>query len=145
VPFFVYILRCSDDSLYVGFTTNLAARLDRHQTGDGSTWTRLRRPVEMVYAEEHSTLRRAETRETQLKGWTHARQYEMKAWDWKDDPRPHIRSLFETLGLRPSLKDLDVSHPEQLIGAIASTPARPVHTAGSGKNTSWQPRRETPL
>lgn len=47
--FFVYIVKCSDDSLYTGFTTDPARRVQRHNRGQGSRYTRSRRPVELVF------------------------------------------------------------------------------------------------
>jgi putative endonuclease len=47
VPF-VYLLRCADDSLYCGWTTNLPGRLAAHQAGTGSRYTRSRLPVELA-------------------------------------------------------------------------------------------------
>ena len=49
---FTYILRCSDDSLYTGYTTDLAKRLQTHNAGKGAKYTKARLPVEMVYHEE---------------------------------------------------------------------------------------------
>ncbi|MGD8192556.1 GIY-YIG nuclease family protein [Brevibacillus ginsengisoli] len=49
---FVYILRCSDDTLYTGYTTNLVRRLHQHNEGKAAKYTRGRGPVEMVYTEE---------------------------------------------------------------------------------------------
>ena len=67
---FVYILRCSDDSYYVGKTTDLNVRLAEHQAGVAANFTAARRPVRMIYAEEHKTLPLAEDREQQLKRWS---------------------------------------------------------------------------
>ena len=67
---FVYILRCADGSFYVGTTHDLYRRLTQHQSGVGAGYTATRRPVEMVYAEEHSTIRSAKDRELQLKRWS---------------------------------------------------------------------------
>lgn len=47
---FVYILKCADNSLYTGYTTELARRIQEHQSGKGSKYTRSRRPVELVWA-----------------------------------------------------------------------------------------------
>jgi putative endonuclease len=44
-PFVVYILRCSDNSLYVGYTENLQERLKAHNDGRGAAWTADRGPV----------------------------------------------------------------------------------------------------
>ena len=48
---FVYILRCSDDTLYTGITNDPKRRLAQHNAGTASKCTRSRRPVEMVYCE----------------------------------------------------------------------------------------------
>ena len=45
---FVYLLRCSDDSLYCGWTTDVERRLAAHAAGTASRYTRSRRPVELV-------------------------------------------------------------------------------------------------
>ena len=46
---YVYMLRCSDDSFYVGSTRNLEKRLWEHQAGMGAEYTKRRRPVELVF------------------------------------------------------------------------------------------------
>ena len=71
---FVYILRCRDNSYYVGHTNDLRLRLAEHEAGAGASYTAVRRPVEMVYAEEYETSRGAEAREQQLKGWSRAKK-----------------------------------------------------------------------
>ena len=71
---YVYILRCADGSYYVGHTDNLRLRLNEHHAGAGANFTATRRPVEMVYAEEHPTSVRAERRELQLKHWSRAKK-----------------------------------------------------------------------
>ena len=48
---FVYILRCSDDTLYTGITKEPKRRLAQHNAGTASKCTRSRRPVEMIYCE----------------------------------------------------------------------------------------------
>ena len=68
---FTYILRCADETLYVGHTENLAARERTHNDGNGAKYTAARRPVRIVYAEEHSSARSAIARERQLKRWSH--------------------------------------------------------------------------
>ena len=66
---FVYFLRCRDDSLYVGITNDLRERLCEHNAGEGVAWTRRRRPVELVFAEKHPDKSSARRREIELKGW----------------------------------------------------------------------------
>lgn len=80
---FVYILRCADGLYYVGKTDNLGARLTEHQSGVGADYTAARRPVEMVYAEEHSTVQGAKNREVQLKRWSRGKKEALIAQDLK--------------------------------------------------------------
>jgi len=47
----VYLLRCRDGSLYTGITNDLSSRLERHNAGTASAYTRARRPVRLVYQE----------------------------------------------------------------------------------------------
>lgn len=54
-----YILRCEDNRLYVGSTSNLQERLLRHNAGYASEFTRLHKPVELVYKEEFETYQEA--------------------------------------------------------------------------------------
>ena len=71
---FTYILRCSDDTLYVGHTEDLASREETHNEGKGARYTALRRPVRMVHAEEYASAERAIARERQLKRWSRERK-----------------------------------------------------------------------
>ena len=64
---YVYILRCADDTLYTGITNDLARRLKAHNAGTASKYTRVRRPVVMVYHEEAETKGDALRREYQIK------------------------------------------------------------------------------
>ncbi|PIR48263.1 hypothetical protein COU80_04810 [Candidatus Peregrinibacteria bacterium CG10_big_fil_rev_8_21_14_0_10_55_24] len=66
---FVYLARCSDGSLYCGTCMDLAAREEKHNQGTGAKYTRSRRPVKIVYAEECATLQEARRREAQVKRW----------------------------------------------------------------------------
>ena len=67
---YVYILRCSDDSLYTGYTTNLKARLKAHNQGQAAAFTSKRSPVRLAYSEAHPSRLDAIRRECQLKGWS---------------------------------------------------------------------------
>ena len=71
---YVYILRCNDESLYTGWTTNLKRRLSEHSAGRGGRYTSIRRPVEMVFTEEHPTRSAAMQREAAIKRWTRSRK-----------------------------------------------------------------------
>jgi putative endonuclease len=64
---FVYILRCSDDTLYTGYTVDIDRRLEIHQEGLASKYTRGRRPVQLVYLEELDSKGEALRREIIIK------------------------------------------------------------------------------
>ena len=81
---FVYILRCCDDSLYVGVTNDLDLRVQEHNDGLGGSYTFKRRPVEMVYSESCDSTLSARRRERQLKGWTRAKKEALIARNVKE-------------------------------------------------------------
>ena len=70
MPWFVYILRCNDGSYYVGHTEDVPARVQRHQDGTGAAWTAARRPVSLMFEEEHPSEAAAVARERQIKKWS---------------------------------------------------------------------------
>jgi predicted GIY-YIG superfamily endonuclease len=63
----VYLLRCADDSLYTGISNNAARRLQQHNAGTASRYTRSRLPVAMVYQEPHQSRSSALKRELAIK------------------------------------------------------------------------------
>ena len=63
----VYILECSDNSLYTGITNDMARRLNEHRTGRGAKYTKHRRPLRMRYAEYQGTKSAALKREASIK------------------------------------------------------------------------------
>lgn len=65
--YYIYILKCSDDTLYTGYTTDLKKRLDTHNSGRGAKYTRSRLPVELVYHEEFEDKIQAFKREYEIK------------------------------------------------------------------------------
>lgn len=67
---FVYILKCADGTLYVGSTNDLAKRIIQHNTAKaGAHYTKIRRPVELVYSETVKNLSKALRREAEIKNW----------------------------------------------------------------------------
>jgi len=65
---FVYILKCNDDTLYVGCTNNLEKRLREHNTSkNGAHYTKIRRPVKLVYSEKCADLAEGRRREAEIK------------------------------------------------------------------------------
>ena len=69
---FVYIVRCSDNSLYTGIAMDVNRRIDEHNKNDklGAKYTRVRRPVKLVYQEEVASRSEAASREAALKKLT---------------------------------------------------------------------------
>jgi putative endonuclease len=66
--FYVYIVECCDKSLYCGYTSNLVARIEEHNTGkNGAKYTKNRRPVKLIYSEKLETKSQAMKREIQIK------------------------------------------------------------------------------
>lgn len=66
--YFIYILRCSDNSLYCGQTNNLKRRIQEHNSDDSkSKYTRARRLVKLVYFEKYKTINEALKREFEIK------------------------------------------------------------------------------
>jgi len=80
---YVYLLLCSDKSLYCGSTRDLKNRLKEHNSGEAATWTRKRRPVQLVYYEVNNSLLSARRREKQIKGWTVAKKMNLINGIWK--------------------------------------------------------------
>lgn len=64
---FVYIVRCADGTLYTGYAVDVAQRCAAHNDGKGAKYTAGRRPVTLVYQEEHPTAGDALRREAALK------------------------------------------------------------------------------
>jgi len=68
MSYFVYILRCSDDTLYTGITTDVQRRVSEHNSSEkGAKYTKIRRPVEVVYSEESESRSSASKREYEIK------------------------------------------------------------------------------
>ncbi|MEE1494113.1 MAG: GIY-YIG nuclease family protein [Anaerostipes hadrus] len=65
-----YILKCSDNSLYTGWTNDIMHRLKMHNEGKGAKYTRGRGPVELVYLEEFDTKQEAMSKEAKIKRLT---------------------------------------------------------------------------
>jgi putative endonuclease len=69
--YFIYILLCSDNSYYIGFTNNLEERVLQHQNGvNSSSYTYKKRPIHLIYSEEFIDVKQAIEREKQLKKWS---------------------------------------------------------------------------
>ena len=67
--YFVYLIECSDKSIYTGITTNVARRFNEHKTGKGGHYTRSRRVTKILHTEKFKTRSKALKRESEIKGW----------------------------------------------------------------------------
>jgi len=76
-PWFVYILRCADGSLYTGITKDVKRRCQQHNDGTASRYTRSRRPTKLVWQEAHLDRNSALKREASIKGMTRRAKLEM--------------------------------------------------------------------
>lgn len=64
----IYMLKCSDETIYTGITTDLIRRVDEHNSSPkGAKYTRIRRPVELIYSEPHEDKSSASKREYEIK------------------------------------------------------------------------------
>jgi putative endonuclease len=74
MPYFVYMLECSDGSLYTGITTDVARRFAEHQEGVGSHFTRAKKARRIVYSEPQPDRSAAQKREAEIKKWPRKRK-----------------------------------------------------------------------
>ena len=84
---FVYIVECSDGSFYTGVTNNFDRRIAEHNEGDNpKSYTFRRRPVKLVYFEDHSDPYYAIGREKQITGWSRKKKIAMIEGNWDKLP-----------------------------------------------------------
>ena len=83
----VYIVECADGSYYTGITNNIEKRLTEHNQGvSARSYTYTRRPVILVYHEDHSDPLYAIRREKQIKRWSRRKKIAMIEGRWEDLP-----------------------------------------------------------
>ncbi len=81
--YYVYILRCSDNTFYTGITNNLERRLAEHQHGTiKDSYTYSRRPVELKFYEEYQDVLLAIAWEKRIKKWSHKKKQALIDGDW---------------------------------------------------------------
>jgi len=74
MTYYVYILRCSDDTLYTGITNDVEKRINAHNRGAGAKYTRGRNPVTLIYHEKCVDKNAALRRESEIKKLTRAKK-----------------------------------------------------------------------
>ena len=85
---FVYIVRCADDTLYTGIATDVERRVQEHngKGRPGAKYTRSRQPVAVVYQEQHATRSEASKRECEIKRMGRAEKLELARQGSTDAP-----------------------------------------------------------
>ncbi len=74
---YLYILKCINDSFYTGITKDITNRLEKHNSGHGARYTRFNRPVQLVYFESHKTESEVRKREREIKRWNRNKKLEL--------------------------------------------------------------------
>ena len=74
---YMYLLRCTDGTLYCGWTNHLEARVEAHNAGKGAKYTKSRRPVALVYWETFDTKQQAMQREWAVKQLSRAEKLKL--------------------------------------------------------------------
>ncbi len=78
MPYYTYIVECADKSLYTGCTNDLKARISQHNNSKGGAhYTKIRRPVKLIYFEEFETLAKGRHREAEIKKLKHAEKLKL--------------------------------------------------------------------
>lgn len=76
---YLYMVMCADGSLYTGITTDLERRVQQHTTGSGAKYTKMKRPVTLVYSEVHPDRSAASKREYEIKQLTRQQKLQLVA------------------------------------------------------------------
>ncbi|MEZ4180613.1 MAG: GIY-YIG nuclease family protein [Candidatus Doudnabacteria bacterium] len=75
--FYVYLVKCSDNSLYCGYTNDLDKRIKAHNSGLGAKYTTTRKPVKLVYSEKFDNKSQALKREFEIKQLTRPQKLQL--------------------------------------------------------------------
>ena len=84
LAFYVYILKCSDNSYYIGQTDNLERRISEHKFGKYSGYTSSSLPIKVVFAQQFATRYDALSAERKLKKWTRVKKELLISGGWED-------------------------------------------------------------
>ena len=92
---FCYMVRSADRSLYIGITSDLAERVEKHNRGFGPRFTKARRPVQSIWSEGFADVFAARRREVELKGWNRTKKLQLVdekrlAADWVNPSNPPL-------------------------------------------------------
>jgi putative endonuclease len=121
--YYTYILKCADDTLYVGSTNDLEKRLHQHNNlKQGAHYTKIRRPVVLVYSEVCESFSIARKREAELKRLSRAEKFDLingkiliKSEKMRDVESPKKSSVKKNLAKKPTAKIRTVKIPTKYI------------------------------
>lgn len=82
MKYFTYIILCSNNKYYVGYTSDLRKRFYRHLTKSGAKFTLQNKPLKILWKQEFETEVEAIKRERQIKGWTRAKKQNLIKGVW---------------------------------------------------------------
>lgn len=103
MPFWVYMLHCGDGSYYTGHTDSLEQRLEQHANARVSSYTSVRKPLTLVFAQDFSSREEALAMELRIKGWSRKKKEALMRGDWSEVKRlSRGRHRHERTGKRPS-------------------------------------------
>ncbi|SCT34408.1 GIY-YIG nuclease family protein [Staphylococcus caeli] len=74
---YIYIVKCKDGSLYTGYAKDVNKRISKHNSGHGAKYTKIRRPVQLVYQEVFDTKSEALKREYEIKTFSRQKKLEL--------------------------------------------------------------------
>jgi predicted GIY-YIG superfamily endonuclease len=81
--FYIYILKCNDNSYYVGHTDNIEKRISEHTINESDCYTSSRLPVEVVFVKSFGTRDEALAAERQIKKWSRSKKEALIAGNWE--------------------------------------------------------------
>lgn len=116
-PYFVYILKCSDNSYYTGVTSHLENRIMEHQSGNHpESYTHQRRPLELVFYREFNNINDAISFEKQVKGWSRKKKEAIINDNWDLLPQLSIcqnESHYKNFDRDKQKKGFDSAQPDK--------------------------------
>jgi predicted GIY-YIG superfamily endonuclease len=100
MPFYVYILECSDGTYYTGHTDDFGQRMAQHGEGMGARYSSKRRPLKLLWATDCQTREQAFEFEKQIQGWSRAKKQALMRGDFEVLPGLSLNHEARALALR---------------------------------------------
>jgi len=110
-PFYVYILKCRDNSYYVGHTDNIENRVSQHHVGKADGYTATRLPIRIMFVHEFTTRGEAIDMEQRIKGWSRKKKEALIAGNYE---------LLPALSKKVFKKKEDLTQPFDTPGSLCS-------------------------